>query len=212
MYVPSCFQVTDASMLHAFMERHSFAVIVTAAGDGLPFASHVPVLLDRQRGPRGTMIGHFARANPHADMDHAALTSLAIFHGPHGYISPGWYRSDHPHVPTWNYTAVHACGRLQLITDAAWLEQMLQRLVATHESSLPRPWSYDPSDPLRQKLLSAIIGFEMPIEKLEGKFKLSQNRDLADRTGAVAALESTGDARSQELARAMRAHLQNIGM
>jgi transcriptional regulator len=206
MYVPSRFEVTDVPTLHDFMERFSFATLVTAAG-GSPFATHLPLLLDRHRGAFGTLIGHVARANPHAEMNHIVSDSVAIFHGPHGYISPGWYRTGRPHVPTWNYAVVHAYGRLSMIGDEVRTAQIVQRLVSTYESRLPRPWTYDPSDPPYQGQLAAIIGFEMPIDKLEGKFKLNQNRDPVDRVGAIAGLEALGDSDSRALANLMRQHL-----
>ena len=203
MYVPAPFDVNDLPALHAFMERYSFATVVTVV-HGAPFASHLPLLLDRERGRFGTLVGHVARANPHAQMGGAGHESLAIFQGPHGYISPRWYQTDHPHVPTWNYTVVHACGRLSLIEDEEWLRRLLRRMVSTYETPLARPWEYDTADQRRDKLLGAIVGFELPIERLEGKFKLSQNRDSADRAGAVAGLESSGESHSAELASFMR--------
>lgn len=205
MYIPARFEINDLPTLHAFMERYSFAILVTPI-DGVPFATHLPLLLDRNRGPFGTIIGHVARANPHARMGHAVHPSLAIFHGPHAYISPAWYRTENAHVPTWNYTAVHAYGTPTLMDDPAWMEAMLQRLVTTSESRFPNPWSYQPSDTYR-RIMQGIIGFEMPIDRLEGKFKLSQNRELEDRSGALAGLESLGEPASTELAAFMRTYL-----
>src|SRR5215208_2151226 len=119
MYIPSAFRITDLPTLHEFMRRYSFATLITGGDE--PFVTHLPLLLDSGSGDgqNGTLIGHFAKPNPHWQLDHAAHTSVAIFHGPHAYISPSWYRAGGPAVPTWNYAAVHAWGKLSLIEDHA---------------------------------------------------------------------------------------------
>ncbi|MEX0704532.1 MAG: FMN-binding negative transcriptional regulator [Planctomycetales bacterium] len=202
MYLPSHFRVDDLPTLHDFIERHSFATLVTEGIDG-PFATHLPLLLDRERGRYGTLRGHFARANPHARLDHAVRTSLVIFHGPHAYVSPSWYSGTTPGVPTWNYAAVHASGRLALFDDAARTAAIVEELVRVHESPLPFPWKNDLPADVHEKLLASIVGFELPIERLEGKFKLSQNRPEEDRAGAKAGLESRGDPASRAVAELM---------
>ena len=128
MYIPSAFQVV-------FMQRYSFATLITAGDE--PFVTHLPLLVDAAGAGHGTLIGHFARPNPHWQLDHVGHGSLAIFHGPHAYISPSWYRSGSPAVPTWNYATVHAWGRLSLLTDPAEVEAVLGRTVSapcTHRS------------------------------------------------------------------------------
>jgi transcriptional regulator len=204
MYIPKSFNIDDRQKLHAFIQRYSFATLVTGGDE--PFATHLPFLLDPDRGPHGTLVGHFARANPHWKMDHLRLGSVAIFHGPHAYISPSWYRSGTPAVPTWNYAAVHATGKLNLIEDESAAITILRRMVQTYDSS-PDALNIGMHPEITAKLLPAIIAFEIPIDRLEGKFKLGQNRQPADQIGAIEGLESAGDAESLALARFAREEL-----
>jgi transcriptional regulator len=197
MYVPASFRVDDRDTLHAFVRQYSFATLVTAGDE--PFATHVPLLLDPDRGAHGTLVGHFARANPHWQMDHRRWGSLAIFHGPHAYISPSWYRSGAPAVPTWNYAAVHAVGNLSLIEDATAVAAILERTTRAYESSQARPWVNPLPQETIDKLIGAVVAFEMPIERLEGKFKLGQNRKPEDQIGAIEGLEAATDADSAAL-------------
>jgi transcriptional regulator len=201
VYVPNHFAVTDVAALHALVREHSFATLVSVL-DGEPFATHVPLLLDADRGPLGTLVGHVARGNPHARAFDGATPALAIFRGPHAYVSPRWYASE-PNVPTWNYQAVHAVGRPCVQDDAKRVRDLLVRTAALFESG-PAPWTVD-AVPARyaDKLQNAIVAFELPIEKLVGKHKLSQNKSPADRAGVVAALRAAGDAESAAVARAM---------
>jgi transcriptional regulator len=205
MFIPQAFRNDDQATLHAFMGRYSFATLVTGGAE--PFATHLPLLLDASRGPHGTLVGHFAGPNPHWQLDHVRTGSVAIFHGPHAYISPSWYRSGAPAVPTWNYAAVHAAGRLSVIDDAAYVEELLQRMVAVYEAGKPRPWTNPLSPEVTEKLIAAVVAFEMPIERLEGKFKLGQNRKRDDQVGAIEGLEAAGDPESLALARFAREQL-----
>ena len=205
MYIPAAFRVDDPAALHALMRRHSFATLVTAGEE--PFVTHVPLLLDADDGPNGTLTGHFARPNPHWQLDHARHASVAIFHGPHAYISPSWYRSGSPAVPTWNYAAVHAWGKLSLLPERADVAGVLERTLAAYESPLPAPWTNPLSDEAMNKLIASVVAFRMPIDHMEGKFKLGQNRPAADQLGAIEALEASGDADSESLAAFARAHL-----
>ena len=205
MYLPQHFRNSDQPTLHAFMRRYSFATLVTGGEE--PFVSHLPLLLDESRGAHGTLVGHFARPNPHWQLDHAARASVAIFHGPHAYISPTWYRSGTPNVPTWNYATVHATGRLKLIEDPTQVAELLEHMVATFESGNPEPWTNAPPPEVMAKLIAAVVAFEMPIERLEGKFKLGQNRLRVDQVGAIEALEKAGDEESAALARLAREQL-----
>ena len=206
MYIPSSFRINDPAVLQAFIQRYSFATLVTA--DPEPFITHLPLLLDADRGPHGTLVGHVARPNPHWQMDHARLTSVAIFHGPHAYISPSWYRSDSPAVPTWNYSTVHARGKLKLIEETDQKAAILERLVKAYESPQPSPWQNQLPPAVQEKMVAGIIAFEMPIEQLDGKFKLSQNRAAVDQVGAIQGLETAGDEQSAALAAFAREYLR----
>ncbi|MEX2175990.1 MAG: FMN-binding negative transcriptional regulator [Pirellulaceae bacterium] len=143
MYVPPAFALTDLAALHDAIERYSFAVVVSGAGED-QVASHLPLLIDRAAGPHGTLLGHFARANPQARQV-AGQPVLVVFSGPHAYISPRWYEAERV-VPTWNYLAVHAYGRLELTGDAETLP-LLARTVRHYEASLPAPWQLDEQPP-----------------------------------------------------------------
>lgn len=191
MYVPSAFSETDVAKLHAFITRHSFGMLI-APVDGAPFATHVPFLLDPAAGPQGALLGHMAKANPHW-RNLEGQQALAIFTGPHAYISPTWYEAENV-VPTWNYTAVHAYGTIRLTHDADALTKILQDSVALYESSMPTPWSFDPASTTIQKLLPQIVGFRIEIDRLEGKFKLNQNQSVERQENVIQALQQqSGD-------------------
>jgi transcriptional regulator len=205
MYVPNAFRQDDRDALYAFMQQYSFATLVTGGDE--PFATHLPILLDPARGPHGTLVGHFARPNPHWELDHGRCKSVAIFHGPHAYISPSWYRSGLPAVPTWNYAAVHAIGRLSIMHDPARIAAVLERTVHAYEAHRARPWTNPAPREAMDKLIASVVAFEMPIERLEGKFKLGQNRKREDQIGAIEGLESSGDTESVALAKFARKQL-----
>src|SRR5947208_238650 len=150
MYVPPHFAESDPDALHVFIERHGFGLLVSQVG-GEPFATHLPLLLDCTAGPHGTLLGHVARANPQW-RELAGQTSLAIFSGPHAYVSPTWYEAENV-VPTWNYVAVHAYGRAELVEDRDALMDIVRRSVAVYEAGTPRPWVFDPTDPYAGRLL-----------------------------------------------------------
>jgi transcriptional regulator len=212
MYVPAHFAPPNLDAVYAAIERYSFATLVSAAG-GL-VASHLPLLLDRPvardsvAGTRhgvpgyGALLGHMARANSQW-REAAGQDVLAIFWGPHAYISPQWYAADKV-VPTWNYVAVHAYGRLELIEDPAAAEALLRRTVALYEAPQPRPWTLDEPPEFIERLRAQIVAFRIPIERLEGKWKLNQNHPTERRARVIAALESQGDENSREIARLMR--------
>jgi len=201
VYVPNHFAETDVAKLHALVREHSFATLVSWL-DGAPFATHVPLLLDAERGAFGTLIGHVARANPHARAFDGATPALAIFRGPHAYVSPRWYASE-PNVPTWNYVAVHVSGRPRVVDDAAQVRRVLSRTAAIYEAGADEPWTPEGVASYVEKLQRGIVAFEMPIETLHGKRKLSQNKPAADRAGVVAGLRASGDAESLAVAREM---------
>jgi len=202
MYVPAHFAESNLQKLHDAIETYSFATLVSQSG-GEPFASHLPLLLDRDAGANGTLIGHMARANPQWQAA-AGERVLAIFSGPHAYISPTWYAAEKI-VPTWNYVAVHASGRLELIEDLAEAEAVLRRTIETYEASQPSPWRLEESPEFVARLTQQIVAFRIPIERLEGKWKLNQNHPPERRAKVIAVLESRPDEDSREIARLMRA-------
>ena len=206
MYLPSAFRQDDLAELHAQMQASPFALLTSAGATGVQ-ASHLPLLLEPGEGELGTLYGHFARANPHWRALHDGGEALAVFSGPDAYISPGWYPSKAAHgkvVPTWNYIAVHARGPVQLIEEPERLLQIVSRLSDQHERGRERPWTV--SDAPREYLdsmLRAIVGFALPIQRLHGQWKLSQNRNAADHTGVQQALSASPQAKDQALAAQM---------
>jgi transcriptional regulator len=205
MYLPP-FREDDDDVLAGLIETYSFATLVSTGPDGAT-ATHLPVVLDRSRGPRGTLRAHMARANEQWKGFDGTEQALVIFQGPHTYISPSWYETRLS-VPTWNYMAVHAHGRPSLLNDPEAVIGLLRDTIAKYESNLPAPWSLEklPQQFVAQ-MANQIVAFEMPIEKLEGKFKLSQNRPVADRLGAINALREHGEGDSLAIAEAMEASL-----
>lgn len=190
MYTPASFAVSDRDRLHEFIEQHSFATLVTASG-GSPTAAHLPLLIERDAGDQGRLLGHMARANDQwRDADGAE--ALAIFHGPQAYISPAWYDARNV-VPTWNYVAVHVYGRLRIVASIAELRSIIERTVETYEQGRETPWSLQlPEAKFIDGLLDDIVGFTLQIERIEGKWKLSQNHDAARREKVIRELRSAG--------------------
>lgn len=201
MYLPGHFRQTDLNVLHDFMTRHSFAT-VCSQHEGEPFASHLPLLLERGAGPFGTLIGHMARANPQWRQAEGAPV-LAVFQGPHAYISPTWYQADDV-VPTWNYAAVHAYGRWELVEQPEALLEIVRQTVAFYEQSQPRPWQMGGSPGFVERMLQAIVGFRIEITRLEGKWKLNQNHSAERRQRVIEALERSADAEARAIGDLMR--------
>ena len=201
VYLPAVFSETRTDLLIAHIERHDFGLLVSHGAEGL-IASQIPFLVARRAG-RCYLQGHLARPNRQG----AVLgegEALAIFAGPHAYISPGWYAAG-PSVPTWNYVSVHAYGRARAIDDRDWLRGLLRRLSQRHEAREPAPWRMDAlPPPYLDSMLDGIIGVEIAVDRLEGKFKLSQNRPAEDRPRIIAALEKRGDPDSLAVAQLMR--------
>ena len=194
--------MTDDLVLHDFMRRHDFATLVSASADGL-VTSHVPVLT-RIEGSALTVVGHVARANTHWQVMDGATPAVVIFHGPHGYVSPTWYETA-PAVPTWNYGVVHAHGRPVVLNDEAFLRGVLDALVERYEASRPNGWrTQDVPSADYQRMLGAIVGFQMRVERLDSKFKLGQNRSVEDRRRTIAGLEAEGSPEAALLAAFMR--------
>ena len=193
MYIPGSFAETRIEVLQGLIRDYPFATVVANAADGL-VANHLPF-----EWVDGALHGHVARGNELARLDGAEV--LAIFQGPDGYISPNWYptkQETHREVPTWNYAVAHVHGRLKVIKDAAWLRRLLERLTDRHEAAEPRPWHIsDAPDDHIEKSLRAIVGLEITVERIEGKFKLNQNHPERNRLGAIAGLrrrDGDGDA------------------
>lgn len=190
MYIPEAFRETRTEVLHDFVRRHSFGALVSQTEHGL-VATHIPFLLDASRGELGTLRGHVARANDHWRALEEGGDVLVMFQGPHAYVSPAWYATPIA-VPTWNYAVVHAYGRPRLIQDGPALRAILDDTVATFEAQMAYAWS-PPEGDFVPTLMRQIVGIEIEITRLDGKFKLSQNRSQADRDGVAAGLRAQGD-------------------
>lgn len=183
MYSPSHFQTDDLSAMQALMQRHPFALLITPHAGQL-HTTHLPFMLRGGSG-HGTLEAHLARANPHCEALRAGAACVVIFRGPDAYISPRWYLDPAANVPTWNYVAVHAHGKPRVIDDAAGTLRILAALTDTHEAYIENPWSIDEARPHVERLVPHVLAFEVKIERLEGKFKLSQNRLAGDRAGVM---------------------------
>jgi transcriptional regulator len=208
MYIPAEFAERDLTRLHDFIEQHSFGLLVSQV-DGLPFATHLPFLLDRTAGPDGTLICHVARANPQW-RDAAGQTVLAIFSGPHLYVSPTWYEAESV-VPTWNYTAVHAYGRVEVVEDRGALLEIVRAMVQLYEQAMPRPWSIDTATTFVERRLPHIVGLRIKVERIEGKFKLNQNHPVERRRKVVLALQQQGGDEALAMAALIQAALSSEG-
>ena len=199
VYTPKHFDETDSVRLQTLIRARSFATLICTR-QGEIAVSHLPLLLDAKRG---VLRGHMARANPQWRMFSPEHEVLAIFHGPHHYISPRWYAS-HPSVPTWNYAVVHAHGRVRTIDSGKELETLVRDLAEHHEAGAAHPWVMDLPGDYQEQMLAAIVGFEIGITRLQGKFKLSQNRPATDRPLVIEALEQIGNDEARGVAALMR--------
>lgn len=210
MYIPKHHEETDVSVLHTLIEAHPLGLWVTYS-DGEMIANHLPFLLDPARGQRGTLVGHVARANCVWRSFSTTVDSIVVFQGAEAYITPSWYPSKHVHgktVPTWNYAVVHAHGIPRVIEDKAWLLAHLNQLTETHESEQALPWKVsDAPEDFTDRLLGLIVGVEIPISRLVGKWKVSQNRSEPDKLGVVAGLLTRGDAQAKEMASLVNQHV-----
>ncbi len=200
MYTPENFKVSDLQTMHADMERWNFATLITPDTEGDLQVTHLPLLLQRDAGRLGMLAGHMAKANAHWKAFSTPRESLAIFHGPHAYISPRWYGTDEA-VPTWNYVVVHAFGMPRVVQGSESMEAHLRQLIHYHEGTGPESWR---SEKLPQEtfaeLMKAVVCFEMPISRIEGKAKLGQNRSRRDIVGLIQGLQATDSAANHELA------------
>ncbi len=202
MYLPKHFEQSDRAQLAALMRDRPLATLITTTPDG-PSADLIPLEFIADEGEHGTLRGHVARANPL--WQRAGTTALAVFSGPEAYISPGWYASKREHgkvVPTWNYTMVQASGVLRAIEEAPWLHALVTRLTEHHEAPQAKPWQVsDAPHDFVQQMLGAIVGIEIALTSLVGKWKISQNRSAADRAGTAQGLM---DSRHPEMAALVR--------
>lgn len=202
MYIPRSFAIEDLARLRELMERFSFATLVTVE-DGLPIATHLPFLFRPADQGYGTLIAHMARANSQWRTFAANREALVIFQGHHAYISPAWYTTQ-PSVPTWNYMVIHAYGVPRIIDDDEQVEAILRSTVERYEGVFGYSWRMELPEEFLQRQLKAIVAFEIPLSRIEGKFKLSQNRSEEDRRGVIAGLEQSPDPVNRELAQLMR--------
>ncbi|PIA73926.1 FMN-binding negative transcriptional regulator [Ectopseudomonas toyotomiensis] len=206
MYCPAAFRQNDLPSLHAQIQASGLAIVTSTGAQGLQ-ASHLPLLLEPGEGEFGTLYGHFARANPHwRDLADGA-EALVVFNGPDAYVHPGWYPAKAEHgkvVPTWNYIAVHAWGQAEVFDEPERLLELVSRLSERHERGRAQPWAVSdaPRDYI-DSMLRAIVGFALPIRRIEGKWKLSQNRSASDQAGVRTGLATSNNPRDQELAARM---------
>ncbi len=206
MYCPAHFEETRLPVLHDLVHQHPLATLVTQGANGLS-AEHVPLLLRPGTGGQDLLVGHVARGNPLAQAHLAEV--LVVFQGPQCYVSPNWYASKPDSgqvVPTWNYAVVHAKGTLRTLDDAGWKRTLLNELTQTHEQAQPHPWAVDDApEPYIERLLGAIVGIEIQVHALNGKWKVSQNQPAANRVTVVAGLQGAGGAQQQAMAELVQA-------
>ena len=214
MYTPKQNEEARVDVMHALIRAHSLGVWVMM-GDGELIANHIPFDIDPTRGEFGTLVGHVARANPIWRMPHSAVPGIVTFQGPQSYITPSWYPSKHEHgkvVPTWNYAVVHAHGNPTFVQDKTWLHAHVRSLTSRHEASQALPWAVSdaPADYL-DKMIGAIVGVEIQILQLAGKWKMSQNRTESDQLGVVAGLLAKHDPQTAAVAEVISSNLRSPG-
>ena len=204
MYIPQHFEEPDVAVLHALVRSHPLGTWVTPVEQQL-VVNHMPFIIDSTSGPFGTLRAHVARANPVWKDASTHVESVVVFQGPQAYITPSWYPAKQEHgkvVPTWNYAVVHAHGIPRVIDDPEWLRRHVAELTGVHESEREVPWQVSdaPSNYI-DAMLKAIVGIEIPIARLLGKWKASQNRSIPDRLGVIAGLTESGDGELERMAR-----------
>lgn len=206
MYIPKPFEESRPEVLHAFIKKHPLATLIIGDAEGLS-ADHIPLLLRPEAGPSGKLVGHVARANPLWQKAGDGIPCLLVFHGIDGYISPNGYASKQETgkvVPTWNYEVVHVHGKVRAIDDPAALLEVLQALTQAHEADQPAPWRIADAPPdYIERLLQAIVGIEVEIERMVGKSKLSQNQPASNQKSLINALRGRDDQASREMAQAI---------
>jgi len=204
MYSPQQFEEARLDVLHDLIRSHPLGTLVILAGADLS-ANHIPFVVRPEQGERGTLCGHVARANPVWQQLGGTVEALVVFQGPESYITPSWYPSKHADgraVPTWNYAVVHAYGQPRAIEDSAWLLEHVTQLTGIHEAGQALPWQVtDAPQDYTDQMIRRIVGIEIPISRLQGKWKVSQNRRSPDRLGVAAGLEAQATERSIEMAK-----------
>jgi transcriptional regulator len=207
MYIPAAFRQEDLASLHQQMRACRLPTLVSHGASGL-LATPLPLLLVADEGPYGTLYGHFAKANPQWRDLAAGAQALVLFQGAEAYVTPSWYAAKAEHgkvVPTWNYINIQARGPVEIFDDSARLLKLVSALTDQHEAKRAQPWAVsDAPDDYIEGMLRAIVGFALPIERLDGKFKLGQNRSSADQQGVQAGLQASSETQDQALA----AHMQ----
>jgi transcriptional regulator len=204
VYIPRHFDVADHAAIARLLHDYPFATLIPPVGPE-PHLSHLPLVQIADCEPNGTLLGHFARGNPHWRNAEGA-ESIAIFHGPHAYVSPSWYAKPAAAVPTWNYAVAHAHGTIRLAQEPAATRSILDTMVHRFESMRPAPWQIGLDQRSLDAMVNAIIGFRLKVKRIEVKFKLSQNRDREDRARVAAALDAEGYADAAATAAWMRAY------
>jgi len=213
MYIPTHFEQPSIEVMHELMRSRPLATLVTLSSNGIN-ANHIPLHLSETPSPFGTLQGHVARSNP-VWLDLKSGTEvLAIFHGPDAYISPSWYATKQETgkvVPTWNYTVVHAYGFLRIIDDAAWVRTQLEALTTDNESAFPKPWTVsDAPYDFTEKLIEAIVGIEMVVTRLSGKWKVSQNQPPQNQASVIQGLNTNGQRDTATMAALVNAEAKNV--
>ena len=206
MYLPNHFKEADQQRIATLIRDFGFATLISPTLD-VPQVTHAPVQFD---GARGVLVGHMASANPHSVALQNGATMLAIFHGPHSYVSPTWYVDENPrvpNVPTWNYAAIHVTGTVTRIDDALAKWHIVKHLAAQYETGSATPWDARGIDAHESKL-GAIVGFEIAILKIEAKLKLSQNRSVQDQENVIAKLSASHSSEAQATAKLMRENIK----
>jgi transcriptional regulator len=212
MYLPAHFEETRIDELHRLIRENGLGTLVTLGAEGLN-ANHIPFEIDPEPGPFGTLRAHVARNNPVWRDFSKETDALVVFQGAQAYVSPSWYRTkqeDGKVVPTYNYMVTHAYGPTKIIEDAAWLRALVGRLTGRYEVPRVAPWQVEdaPADYI-EKMLTAIVGIEIPVRKLIGKWKVSQNRSAVDRAGVVAGLQQIGSEDADAMAVAVMQSMRN---
>lgn len=214
MYIPPQFEQPDIEIMHELIRNRPLATLVTLGANGID-ANHIPLHLEPGHGSFGVLRGHSARANPLWCDLAPDIETLAIFHGPDAYISPSWYATKQETgkvVPTWNYAVVHAYGSLRIIDDAVWVRTQLEALTQQHEAAFPEPWAVsDAPEDFTEKLIEAVVGIELVITRLSGKWKVSQNQPLQNRLGVIEGLNGSGQSGAVAMAALVNAGVNNVG-
>lgn len=207
VYIPEHFAARERATIARLVHDFPFATLVTP-GATEPYVTHLPLLHFADCEPHGTLVGHFARANPHAQSV-AGVESMAIFHGPHAYVTPSWYSDPAGAVPTWNYAVAHVHGAIELARDPAETRAVLDLMIQRFESGRSKPWQLGLDPGRLHAMVGAIVGFRIRVKRIDAKLKLSQNRSPDDRRQVAEGLESEGYAEATATAAWMRAAMES---